>query len=210
MLLKGASEVQHAQQPQQALEMLVIRMIYVSDQPTPGDVLKQMKDGSTVSMGGAPAASSGAPRGATIMSRASSAVSAAPVYEPGPQPGEAVAVNSFQDVVALFGQKREMILQGHLVNDVHLVKFEAGNIELRLRDVAPRTLVGAVSQKLRDWTGQAWMITVSKAEGAPTLAEGRAAQQQAVLDEVKAHPVVAEVLKIFPGTNILDIRARDA
>ncbi len=206
MLLKGVGEIHQAQQPQQALEMLLIRLIYVSEQPTPADLLKQLKDGSSVSAGGVPTAS-GAPRGATIMSR-TSAVSVAPKGYPAeePQTGTHAELNAFEDVVALFGQKREGLLQAHIVNYVHLVKFEQGHIALRLKEGAPSNLVGQMTAKLSDWTGQRWMVSVSRDQGAPTIAETRQAYQQAIVDDVKAHPAVAEALKVFPGAKILDIR----
>jgi len=204
MLLKGASEVQHAAHPQQALEMLVIRLLYVAEQPTPGDVLKQLKDGTTVSMGGGSPSPGGSPRGATLMSRAA----AVPAFAE-PQAGFQASLNSFEDVVALFGQKREMLLQGHLMNDVHLVKFEQGHIAVRVKDSAPANLAGRVGSVLSDWTGQRWMVSLSREEGAPTLSEIRAGAQRAVTDEVKSHPVVAEIMKTFPGANILEIRKKD-
>lgn len=206
MLLKGIQEVQHAFNPQLALEMLLIRLLYVSDQPTPGDVLKQLKDGSTIRAGGAPMGSpgGGAPRGTTIMSRTATAASL--LAEP-----EGVAqanVNNFQEAVALFGQHREMILQTQVMNFVHLVKFEQGHLSIRLKEGAPHNLSGLMSNKLSQWTGQRWVISLSREEGQPTLAEVNQGQQQAVLSDIKAHPVVVEVFKNFPTAKIIDIRER--
>jgi DNA polymerase-3 subunit gamma/tau len=201
MLLKGVPEIQHAFNPQLALEMLVIRLLYVADQPTPGDVLKQLKDGSTVSMGAAPSGG-GAPRGTTIMSAASAAIATAP-GEP-----EMANVNNFNAVVALFGQRREAILQAQIMNFVHLVKFEQGHLSIRLKEGAPHGLVGQMSDRLGQWTGQRWVISLSREAGEPTLADVQLGQKQSVENEVKAHPIVSEVLKTFPGAKIVDIRDR--
>ncbi len=203
MLLKGVPEIQHAFNPQLALEMLVIRLLYVSDQPTPGDVLKQLKDGSTVSMGGG--VPSGAPRGTTIMSRSSAAVATA-FSEPETQ--APAQVNNFQAAVALFGQHREAILQTQIMGFVHLVKFEQGHISVRLKDGCPQGLTNKMSDKLSQWTGQPWMISISREAGEPTLAEVQQDQKQSVMNEIKAHPVVSEVLKAFPGAKIVDVRDR--
>ena len=203
MLLKGAQEVHQASSPQLALEMLVIRLLYASEQPTPGDVLKQLKDGSTVSMGGGvpSGASSGGAR-PTIMSRTSAAAAAAPAYDEAPQ------LNSFQDVVALFGQKREALLQAHLQNFVHPVKYEQGHLAVRLKAGAPQNLIGQVSEKLSLWTGARWVVSLSREEGEATLSEKARGQKESLENEVKATPLVAEVLKVFPGAKILDIRTR--
>jgi DNA polymerase-3 subunit gamma/tau len=209
MLLKGVPEIQHAFNPQLALEMLVIRLLYVADQPTPGDVLKQLKDGSIVSAGGGAPSPSGAPRGTTIMSTtnrgAGTAAVATSFAEPQMQT-TVTQVNDFNAAVALFGQQREMILQTQIMNFVHLVKFEQGHLSIRLKEGAPQNLVGQISGKLSQWTGQPWVISLSREAGTATLAEVREDQQQAVMNEVKAHPVVSEVLKAFPGAKIISIK----
>lgn len=206
MLSKGVTEVLHAPNPQNALEMVIIRLMFVADQPGPADVLKQLKDGSVVSAGGGVLASSSMPHGTTIMSR-TSAVSATVVAISEPQQGFAVALNSFDDVVALFGARKEALLQASLVNYVHLVKFEAGHIAARLKEGAPANLVGQITEKLQDWTGARWVMSLSREQGQPTLAEQRDQGRQVVMSEVRAHPVVAEILRIFPGSGIADTRA---
>ena len=212
MLMKGASEVAHAAQPQHALEMVLIRLLFVSNEPSPGDVLKQLKDGSFASAGGAPASSGGgAPRGTTVMrgGSSSSAASAAAVSVD-PQGGVRASVASFQDVVALFGQMKEGLLQAQLSSVVHLVKFEQGHIAVRLEKNAPHNLIGQVTDKLRQWTGRPWVVSISNEAGSPTIAQERRSAQQAVEAEVRASPAVAEALKVFPGAKIIDIRTRTA
>ncbi|MBI1215896.1 MAG: DNA polymerase III subunit gamma/tau [Alphaproteobacteria bacterium] len=213
MLLKGVSEVQYAASPQHALEMVLIRLLYVSDQPTPGDLMKQIKDGAAASS--APSGNggnSGNGRGATVMSRGGASVSAVARQDVQPQaaPGAAVALAGFADVVALFAQQREMLLQSHLVNDVHLVKFEQGHISLRPRETAPNNLAGLVSDRLGRWTGQRWVVSISREQGEPTIAEQKKGAAQAVMDEVTASPMVAEVLRVFPGAKVIDIRLPSA
>ncbi len=204
MLLKGVAEVSYAQNAQQALEMILIRMLYVSDQPSPGDVLKQLKDGTTVSGGGAPAGNGGAPRGTTIMRSVSSGAAAVRTIESVPR--AVTQVNSFEEVVALFGQQREALLQAALINYVHLVKFEIGHISMRLADGAPQNLVGQISGKLNDWTGQRWVVSLSREEGAATLRDVRQGVKEKLMDDVRQSPVVAEVLRVFPGTVISEVK----
>ncbi|MCK5518354.1 MAG: hypothetical protein KAI61_02980, partial [Alphaproteobacteria bacterium] len=190
MLLKGVQEIQHAFNPQLALEMLVIRLLYVSDQPTPSDVLKQLKDGSTVSVG--TSARETPPRGTTSMSSTTET--------------EASAVNGFDDVVALFGQHKEVILKSQIVNFVHLVEFKQGHLSVHLKEGAPNNLVGQMSDKLNQWTGQRWLVSISQDMGAPTLAEASQSQQQEAMKEVRTHPIIRKALRTFPGAKIVNIR----
>lgn len=207
LLLKGASEVAHAAQPQQALEMVLIRLLFVSAQPSPGDVLKQLKDGTTVAAGGGAPSPGGVPRGTTVM-RSVSAVSHATAIAAEPQTGTTGALNNFEEVVALFGQKREGVLQASLTSYVHLVKFEQGHLAVRLKEGAPHNLVGQMSEKLSQWTGRPWVVSLSREQGAPTLGEMRRNDARRMEDEVRASPAVSEVLKVFPGAKILDIRSK--
>ncbi len=215
MLLKGISEVQQALNPQLALEMIIIRLLYVSDQPTPGDAMKQLKDGSFVSAGmGAPAghgggAGAGLPRAQlrTIAGGGAAAAVATQAVSAQPQESQqaAVAINSYDDIVALVGQKREMMLQSSLINDVHLVSFAPGHLSIRLRDGAPQSIVGALSSKLSQWTGERWMVSTSREQGQATIGETRRAGKDNERATVLAHPVVAEVMKVFPEAAIVSI-----
>lgn len=215
MLLKGISEVQQALNPQLALEMIIIRLLYVSDQPTPGDAMKQLKDGSFAPAGAGAAMGGGAGTGgnlprAQLRSVAGGGAAAAVATQAvSAQPQEsqqaAVAINSFDDIVALAGQKREMMLQSNLVNDVHLVSFAPGHLSVRLRDGASQAIVGALSSKLSQWTGERWMVSTSREQGQPTIGEMRREGQQNERANILAHPVVAEVMRVFPDAKITSI-----
>lgn len=202
MLLKGASEVNQSSQPRHALEMLLIRLLYVAEQPTPGDVLKQLKDGTTVSAGGGAAPSGGAPRGTTVM-RAASPVTAV-AYQP--QENAPAQVNSFQEAVALFGQKKEGMLEASIAAYVHLVKFEQGHLAIRLKENAPQNLVGQMSDRLSLWTGRPWIVSLSREQGEPTLGEMKRTEKANIDAEVRASAMVAETLNVFPGAKVVDIK----
>jgi DNA polymerase-3 subunit gamma/tau len=139
--------------------------------------------------------------------RSVSSSSHAAAIAPDPQTGT-TGLASFEEVVALFGQKREGMLQAHLSTYVHLVKFEQGHIALRLKDGAPHNLVGQMSEKLSAWTGRPWVVSLSRETGGATLAESRKGEEKRIGDEVRASPAVAEALKTFPGAKVIDIRSK--
>lgn len=202
MLLKGASEVNQSSQPRHALEMLLIRLLYVSEQPTPGDVLKQLKDGTTVSTGGGMPSGGGAPRGTTVMRSASPATAVAMQ----PQEQGLAQVATFHEAVALFGQKKEGLLEAGIISYVHLVKFEQGHIAIRLKENAPQNLVGQMSDRLSLWTGRPWIVSLSREQGEPTLAEMKRTEKANIDAEVRASVMVAEALNVFPGAKVIDIK----
>ena len=208
MLTKGISEVQHAFSPQQALEMVLIRLLFAAELPTPGDLIKQVKDGTATGIAGqlgGGGMGGGSPRGTAMLG--TSAVSAARVTsEPQAAMQAQASLNNFEDVAALFGLRREALLQNAIESYVHLVKFEQGHLEVRMEEDAPRALVGQMAQKLTEWTGQRWVVSLSREQGAPTIGSLKQAAQQNERAEIEATPVVAEILRVFPGAKIIDIK----
>jgi DNA polymerase-3 subunit gamma/tau len=160
-------------------------------------------------MGSGAPAGSGVARGPTVMRSVASTAQAvgAPGIADMPE-NVAVAVNSFQDVVALFGARKQALLQSQIVNFVHLVKFEQGHLAIRVKENAPHNLVGQMSERLSQWTGQRWIVSISREQGEPTIGEQRQSEAQSVMNEVKASPIIAEALKVFPGAQVIDIRTK--
>ena len=98
----------------------------------------------------------------------------------------------------------------HIENDMHLVALEPGRIEFRPSARAPRSLSGDLAQKLKDWTGQRWVVTVAGEGGAPTLAEAKRNAEAARLESVMAEPMVRAVLDRFPGAEVVRVIEKDA
>jgi DNA polymerase-3 subunit gamma/tau len=121
-------------------------------------------------------------------------------------PAAAKGPTSFADLVELAREHNEVLLYGHLTTSVHLVRFTAGGIELRLGDHAPPDLPQRLSRFLLGATGVRWLVTVSRETGQPTLREQGDARQAALHEEVMGHPLVRAVLETFPGAIIERIR----
>ena len=108
------------------------------------------------------------------------ALQAAPAPAPAPP---AVRLHRLEDVVALAAEKRDIQLKTALETDVHLVRFDEGSIEFSLAPDAPQTLPQTLMRKLQDWTGQRWIVALSRDPGAPSLrqqAEARASETRSV------------------------------
>jgi len=223
MLLKGLEEVQIAPSPLQAAEMVLVRLAYVADLPTPAELVRSVVETSTsASPRGngaviAPrgSASSGAvtlPRPTEPSSSGPNAASAlrvatelpdprtAPEFDPMPQ--------TLAEVLALFDKHRELLIRSHLWSDIHLVRFEPSHIEFRAGPGAPKDLANRVGQLLSEWTGARWLIAVSEAEGEPSLREQEEGRERSLRNEVANHPLVQAVLETFPGATIAAVRER--
>ncbi|HWW48161.1 MAG TPA: DNA polymerase III subunit gamma/tau [Xanthobacteraceae bacterium] len=227
MLLKGITEVQSATRPQAAAEMVLVRIAYAADLPTPDEAIKMIStgggggDGPAPSGGGGGGGNGGAGASATAratmaMPRQGAARGAemamrAPVAAPAPAPTAAAAqpvlrISTFPELVTLAGQKRDVLVKGALEADVRLVAIEDGRLEIALERTAQRALVNDLARKLETWTGRRWSVIISNAEGQPTLRAQAAAAQNQLQLTVQADPRVQEVLARWPGATIEGVR----
>ncbi len=220
MLLKGLEEVQTAPAPAQAAAMVLVRLAYVADLPVPADLVRALTAGESAAPAPAqrtagvppapvaPVVTSGRDaRGPALAIAApppQAAPSAPPASELDPVP------QSFAETIALFDKRREAVIAAHLKANVRLVSFEPGRIEIRPTEAAPSNLTNQLGQLLGEWTGTRWIVAISQAEGAPTLAEDEARRASALRHEVAAHPLVRAVLETFPGATIAAVRERFA
>ena len=121
-----------------------------------------------------------------------------------------IGPTSFAELVELARERNEGLLYGHLTTSVHLVRFEAGHIELRLGEHAPADLPQRLSRFLLEATGVRWLVTVSRETGEPTLREQRDARKAAQHAELALHPLVRAILDTFPGAIIERINQVEA
>ncbi|MBN9529546.1 MAG: DNA polymerase III subunit gamma/tau [Alphaproteobacteria bacterium] len=205
MLLKGLGEARVAPSAIAAAEMVLVRLAYAADLPGPADLIRQLQG-----QGAAPGAGPAAPRGPS--GGASAALSVVPRMQA--QPAAAVApaaaptmvLKDYPALVELARQKNAALLVNTLVNHVHLVRFEQGRLELRPTAAAPRTLGNDLAQRLRDWTGQTWVVALSEERGNPTLGEVMADESARKREAALNHPAVQAVLAAFPGIEMVSVK----
>lgn len=147
--------------------------------------------------------------GTTMSLKSPTQAALKPQAEEMPEPTMAMLPATYEEVVALFEEKREIVLWSHLVQNVELVKFETGRIEVHPLPNLPSDFAGRVGKHLQDWTGSRWVVTISASAGQPTLkAQADAAKQQR-LSDAGEHPLVKKLLERFDGAKITDIKAAE-
>jgi DNA polymerase-3 subunit gamma/tau len=83
-------------------------------------------------------------------------------------------------------------------------------LEIRVDADAPKDLASRLTKHLSESTGQRWMVSLSSAEGAPTLAEQDKAAEKKRTDQALAHPLMQAVVKTFPGAKMTALRQKVA
>ncbi len=208
ILLKGLSEVQDAPNPQSAAEMVLIRLAYTTDLPDPADLIKNLgkAENTSATRQTAPLSASAEREHAGLFTGPEA--SEQKKTEPAP-----LRLTTLTEIVGLLEQRREALIAGQLFQYAHLVRIEhniegdnpVGHLEFRIKPEASPKLAQNLSKVLQEITGQRWLITLSAKPGQPTLAEQREAEIRNEINESAKHPVVAEIMKVFPDAQIIRI-----
>jgi len=202
MLLKALEEVALAPNAMMAAEMVVIRLTHVSDLPDPETLIKRLQTGQP-----APAVASAPP---------ASLAAAGPAHAPRAQvtqTGQILALHTapvlatFDAVVALIREKRDMTLLVEVETNLRLVRFSPGRIEFEPGLRAAPDLAARLGQRLQGWTGSRWAVSVVSGGGEPTIAARQQEGKRAAEAKALQSPLVQAVLAAFPGARITDIRS---
>jgi DNA polymerase-3 subunit gamma/tau len=221
MLLKGITEAQAATRPAAAAEMVLVRIAYVADMPTPDEAIRMLDQNGgaspvitasaaprsapapVASLPSSPARASSAPRASAEASARPRMMAPTPEVQAAPA---ALRITSFPALVALAGEKRDLLTKAALEADVRLVRIEDGRLELALERSAARTLINDLSRKLEQWTGRRWTVIVSNEAGETTLRAQNEVQKNQRERAAEADPRVKEVLARFPGAKVVEVR----
>jgi len=192
-----------------------VRLAYAADLPTPGEVMRRLRDGAGAGGEGSGAGTAPARKAPRQPAHAAAtdvppeartpAETAGPDTAPSFSPPLANP-QSFEEVVALAGHKRDLKLKNALSEQVRLVRFRPGHLELNPLDQAPKELGQELMRKLKAWTGRVWIVALSGEDGAAPLGQQRREREAKEIEAIRNHPQVKQVLDQFPGARIAAVR----
>ncbi len=210
VLFKGHEEVGRAGNGLQAAEMVLIRLAHAADMPTPDELIAKLNSpvgaGAAASApplrGPGPGGGSGSPqalRQPQPMAMAQPQVAPAPAAVPAlPNP------RSYAELVALAGEKRDVIVKLALESSLRPVSIGDGRLEVALVEGADPGIIQTLSARLKLWTGRQWMVTLkTDAVHVPTIRELRDERREQVHAEAHQDPLVQAILETFPGARVL-------
>ncbi len=198
LMLKAFEELRRAPDACAAFEMALVRLCYAADLPGPELLLKRLQNGEPLVP---PTNAAGIPTGLPPGGGAT-AVRMQPVQQTLPNP------QSFAEVLQLISDKRDIGLRVDVERFVRLVAFRPGAITFEPAPNAPGDLVRKLSMRLKEWTGQRWLIATEGTGGAESIMERDSRERDLARAKLEANPFVAAVLQTFPGADITAIRAK--
>jgi DNA polymerase-3 subunit gamma/tau len=215
MLLKALDEVAQAPNSMMAAEMAIIRLTHVADLPPPEELIKKLQNSSPPPVppsGGTSGVSAGIVTNAQSNTAVTSASTGGPTASLGSAQPATKTVSAlahyatFDAVVDLVRSQRDVKLLVEVESCIRLVSYQPGRIEFTPTSDAPSDLSQRLGGALQRWTGARWAIILSNTGTATTIAEDRAASEDAIKAEAQQHPLMQAAIASFPNAKIIDIR----
>jgi DNA polymerase III subunit gamma/tau len=116
------------------------------------------------------------------------------------------SIQSFQDLLDLTNKHKEIELKFDLERNVRLVKFEQGKIDISFNENLSKDFIKNISNKLNEWTGKRWIISLSKDEGETTVYEKKNQQKTELLEQMKQSEIYKKIMATFPDIELVDVK----
>ena len=189
MILKANEEIKNSFNPYSALEMVAIRMAYVSDLPTPEEIINSIDTDDK-----------------NKKKKITKKVIKEKVLNQDTDITEQsfFKIKSFEDIIKIAGQNKNLILKKFLQEDVRLVSFETGHININTPNDNEEIIKDLIA-KLYEWTEQRWVINVSAKQGEDTILEKQKQKQDDIIDELSNTEEMKKVLEVFPDSKITSV-----
>ena len=204
ILFRGGEEVKAAGNGLQAAEMVLVRLAYASELPSPDEIIGRLQNGTPSAGGSTPSIPH---RGPVNAGPALRALETSPRYETAPVAAPAVqslpSPRSYLELVALAAEKRDVMLKIALEQKMRPVAFREKSIEVALVEGTDPAVIQTLSARLREWTGQIWGVSVSRSPASgPTMRDVKEQHHAAAKAEAVDDPLVKAILDKFPGAKV--------
>ena len=198
MILKAANEIKNFSKPLSALEMAVIRMCYISDLPTPDEIIKKIESKDI-----SPAEKK------TLKSKSKSSVIMTSGSSEKKEPDESLieevltkrSPEDFHEIIQLARIHKDVRMQYELENNVSLVSFAKEKIEINILK-GSESIASDLSKKLFEWTEKKWIVLVSSSQGEKTINQEREESDLLIRSNIEKHPIYKATVEEFKNTSI--------
>ena len=116
------------------------------------------------------------------------------------------SINTFLDLINFANKENEVELKYDLERNVKLVSFSKGKINISFNEKLNKNFIKNLTEKLLYWTGDRWIISLSKKEGEKTLHETRVQEKQDKLTIGKNNVITKELLSAFPDAQLTEVK----
>ena len=114
-------------------------------------------------------------------------------------------INSFEELVSLVEKNKEIELKFDLERNVRLVKFSEGKIDIEFNEKLSKNFIKNLTSRLLEWTGNRWIITLSKSKGDQTIYEKKNEVKKMLFEDAKKTEIYKKVMELFPNAELTNV-----
>ncbi len=188
MLIKGLNELQTAPVPIDALEMILIRIAYSANLPTPAELLESIKKKSNLKQ-----------QNFTV----TTAVNSLAAKDEKPSlPQVKSRFDKVTDFIAYLEKNKQARLVYMMKNDIEVVEFGNGVMKFKATERISSDFMTSINKFLETSTGQKWSLDIISGDVILSIANIENAQKEADKKNVAENPLVKAILDEFKGAKI--------
>ncbi len=120
-----------------------------------------------------------------------------------------IEIKSFQDLINLSNKEKEIELKYDLERNVKLVSFNRGKIDISFNEKLNKNFIKNLTEKLLTWTGERWIISLSKNNEAKSVYEKNLEDQDNMIKEFKKSKLAQDIQKAFPDAKLIDLQEEE-
>jgi DNA polymerase-3 subunit gamma/tau len=118
-------------------------------------------------------------------------------------------INSFEELINLSSRKKDIELKYDLERNVNLIKFSSGKIDIAFNEKLNKNFVRNLSERLLEWTGNRWVISLTKESGQKSFLEQNAIKKAEVLERGKKQEIYKALKDAFPDAELIDVKEKN-
>ena len=118
-------------------------------------------------------------------------------------------ISSFEDLIKISSEKKEIELKYDLERNVNLIKFSEGKIDIGFNENLSKNFVRVLSEKLLEWTKKRWVITLTKGEGKKTFLEQETIKKKELIEKEKKEEIYKKFKDVFSDAELLEVLKKD-
>jgi len=120
-----------------------------------------------------------------------------------------IEITSFQDLIDQANKEKEIELKYDLERNVKLVSFNKGTIDISFNEKLNKNFIKNLTEKLLLWTGERWIISLSKNADAKSIYEKNLEDKSNKMEEFKKSKIAQDIQKVFSDAKLIDLKEEE-
>jgi len=221
-ILKVLDELTIVSNPVLSLEMLMVRLVHLKDMPSYENILDSLEKNKVNTEDEAESTTISLENNkknyikenektlSTSKNQIKNIEQAKPILSSANEKNKnLIKILSFEDLISISSQKKEIHLKYDLENNVNLIKFSDGKIDISFNESLDKNFVRSLSEKLLEWTGNRWVITLAKESGQKSFAQLKKEKKTELINSEKESKVYKKFKNIFSDVELIEVKKED-